>query len=853
MKNNSLLFVCAVSIVFSCPHLVGARTWSFDAAQLNGVGGVDISLFEQGGQLPGRYPVDILLNGERIDSQEMDFHQEKDVEGKPFLKTCLTKEQLIRYGIKVDDWVGLFEKDNDSISRQCANLSAIPQATEEFQFNSQQLLLSIPQVALRPKLKGIAPVELWNDGVSAFLMNYRLNTSRSESRGNSRSTHNAQYVQLAPGVNVGAWRLRNLTTWRKQGEEHGKWQTAYLYAERGLYNTKSRLTLGERYTPSDVFDSVPFRGGMIGTDDAMVPYNQREYAPLVHGIARTQARIEVRQNGYVIYSNTVAPGPFELTDLSSSGSGGDLLVTVVESDGENQEFTVPWTTPPVSLRQGYLKYNLMAGQYRPAHSSVQEAPVVQASLMYGLPWDLTAYGGFQWAEHYQSAALGIGVSLGAFGALSIDGIQAQGQKQNGEGVRGQTWRARYSKRFEATNTGVSLASYQHASPGYNSLSGVLDTYRSDTYGHFRDNEMHRTSSQHEKRRTRTSLTLSQSLAGWGYLNLTGSRETYWHGPQHKDELTASYGTSFKGISWSLNWTQRKHPAHYGFYRNRNEQEFSLWMSMPLDRWLGNNTRTSYQIQSGNQRDTQYLVGVNGDAFERKLRWDVQEQMSPGSRSGYGDSSVLNLTWYDTYGELEGGYSYSRNSRQMNAGLAGGVVVHPHGTTFGQPLGNTVALVEAPGASGVSVGSYPGVKTDFRGYTTLGYVTPYQENIVTLDPTTLSQDVELAQTDTRVVPTAGAIIPATFTPRTGGRAVITLKHADGKPVPFGAVASISGTDSERSVAGIVGDGGEVYMSGLPEKGQLQVSWGSGSRQCRVNYQLPADKGNAGIYNMTGVCQ
>lgn len=47
---------------------------------------------------------------------------------------------------------------------------------------------------------------------------------------------------------------------------------------------------------------------MMSSDESMVPYNLREFAPVVRGIARTQARIEVRQNGYLIQSQTVAPG-----------------------------------------------------------------------------------------------------------------------------------------------------------------------------------------------------------------------------------------------------------------------------------------------------------------------------------------------------------------------------------------------------------------------------------------------------------------------------------------------------------------------------------------------------------------
>lgn len=129
----------------------------------------------------------------------------------------------------------------------------------------------------------------------------------------------------------------------------------------GINSLRSRLTLGEDYTPSDIFDSVPFRGVMLGSDESMVPYNQREFAPVVRGIARTQARIEVRQNGYLIDSRTVAPGAFALTDLPLTGSGGDLQVTVQESDGTAQVLTVPYTTPAIALREGYMKYSIAGG------------------------------------------------------------------------------------------------------------------------------------------------------------------------------------------------------------------------------------------------------------------------------------------------------------------------------------------------------------------------------------------------------------------------------------------------------------------------------------------------------------
>lgn len=832
IKTYSPCFII-VMILSGLPALSFAQHWDFEPAQLGlNSKSVDLSIFEKGGQLPGTYFVDIFLNGDKIDSRQMVFNiQQNDTEA-PDLNACLVREQLNSYGIKVEDYPGLF---SDS---QCARFSAIPQASEKFLFNALQVILSVPQAALRPKPEGIAPQPLWNDGINAFRMNYRTNVNYSAYR-DEKITDNARYVQLEPGGNIGAWRLRNMITWQKQANNSGKWQSAYTYAERGLNSLKSRLTLGERYTSADVFDMVPFRGGMLASDDNMVSYTEREFAPAIRGIARTQARIEVKQSGYIIYSTTVAPGPFELTGISGSSSGSDLEVTVYETDGKPQVFTVFASTPAIALQKGYLKYSIMTGQYRPSDSSINKVAIGQATAMYGLPWGITAFGGLQWTSHYQAGAVGVGTSFNRFGALSVDGIQSKGERKNEHLMTGQMWRLRYSNVLPLTGSGISISNQRYTS-GFSTLSNVLDSYQNNNIASgYRYPE-------NSKRRNRSSVMLSQFLGRWGYLNLTGIRESYWHKSKHGKTLTASYSTNWQNINWSLNLTRRQDALY-----NQNDREISLWVSLPLERWLGGDTQATYRLSQRNNDDTRHETGINGSGFNKQLRWDVRQKFVSEGHGASSDGSLINLNWNGTYGTLSGGYSYANDFHQMNAGLAGSVLVHQNGITFGQPAGQTVALVEAPGAYGTDVSSWPGVKTDYRGYTTLGYLTPYKENVVMLDPTSLPQDVEVPQTDVRVIPTMGAIIPASFMTLSGGRAAITLKQRNGISLPFGAVVSLAGQEGDLTGAGIVGENGEVYMTGLPESGHLHVSWGKGI-QCQAYYQLPKKKGPAGVYSLLAQC-
>ncbi len=90
---------------------------------------------------------------------------------------------------------------------------------------------------------------------------------------------------------------------------------------------------------------------------------------MIHGIARGTAQVSIKQNGYEIYQSTVPPGPFTIDDLYAAGNGGDLQVTIKETDGTRQVFTVPWSTVPVLQREGHSRFALTAGNIAAATTS----------------------------------------------------------------------------------------------------------------------------------------------------------------------------------------------------------------------------------------------------------------------------------------------------------------------------------------------------------------------------------------------------------------------------------------------------------------------------------------------------
>ena len=159
------------------------------------------------------------------------------------------------------------------------------------------------------------------------------------------------------------------------------------------------------------------------------------------------------------------------------------------------------------------------------------------------------------------------------------------------------------------------------------------------------------------------------------------------------------------------------------------------------------------------------------------------------------------------------------------------------------------LIEAPGADNVTVQSSTGVKTDWRGYAVVPFATNYRKNRIGLDTTTLGEKIDLDNAVVDVVPTRGALVRASFKAHVGIRALLTLLH-NSTPVPFGATV----TRDDEGAGTIVGDDGQVYLSGLAPKGELQVQWGEGDNQsCRASYQVPEQAENAAITQLNVICR
>lgn len=834
----ALLALLADSLLDSAAPKVWARDY-FDPALLSLDGQTvitDLSAFETAGHTPaGTYLVTIFVNQKEYSQRSMVFSAGPGGKVMPELTPALLSEMGVNT-VALPAFSGLPE------DQPVDDLTAlIPQARVNFDFPQQRLDLSIPQIAMKPDARGSVDPALWDDGIPAFLLNYSLSAGHSRQDGQPGQSDSDQtnlFASFRSGLNWQAWRLRSDVTYTRNESQNGnddsqryqKTQFSNTYLQRDIRAWRSDILAGESYTSNDVFDSIPFRGVKLSSSEDMLPVSLRGFAPVVTGIAQSNARVSISQNGNVVYQSYVAPGAFRIDDLYQTGQGGDLTVTVTEADGRVRTWTQTYSALPVMQRPGGLKYELTAGRY---HGGVtvgsREADFVLSTLMYGLPQNVTLYGGGLMARDYASVVVGSGISLGSLGALSADVTTSSATLSAGQRQSGQSYRARYAKSLLSTGTSVDLTAYRYSTQDYLSFADFNNTG-------YRLNE-DQVPWALARQRSVFEVRVSQQLGSYGSLYLSGSRQDYWGEEESNTALSAGYNTTLRGISYGLAYSIDRVKSSDTWPQNR---QLSLNVQVPFSLFSPaqavSRSYANYQATHNSRGGVTQQAGVSGTGLGDRLSYSVMEGWSNGSDEA--SASTLNLGWQGTKGMVSGGYSRSRTNSAANVSGNGGLLIHAGGVTLGQQMGTSVALVSAPDADDMEVMA-GNVRTDSRGYAVVPYLSAYQQNVITLNPATLPDNVDMTHNSVNVYPTKGAVVKAGFNTRVGYQALITLTRA-GRLVPFGTLVTLEGDDGQDR-NGIMGDAGQVWLSGLPEQGHLRAVWGAGAdQQCRASFNLARAK-------------
>lgn len=793
---------------------------------------VDLTRFSNGANvLPGVYKVAITLNKLPMTVAEVEF---KSTEGKG-VAPCLPLDafNLINFNkdqIKFTQWESLTE------NKQCVNLKEIiPETTLDFDSQLQQLNISIPQIYINKQPRGSVPSSMWDSGIPAMMLSYNTNAYESKSSGYESKTF---YSSINSGINIGSWFFRHNGSYNWSDVSGGHYNVLNTYVQHDLPRISGRLLAGQSNTSGQLFDTQPITGVQVASDERMLPESQRGYAPEIRGVAKTNAKVTVKQSGQTIYETTVSPGAFVINDLYPTGYGGNLDVTIEEADGSQQNFSMPYASVSQLLRPGSQRYSVSAGKLR--NDGVPSDPVlVEATYQRGFTNLITGYTGVQANKDYQAVKLGTALGL-QIGAVAFDVTQSQTHLPSPEKqtLSGQSYQVSYSKLINETNSNITLAAYRFSSSGYMDYLTAMQSIQS-----LKDGEDRNTI---QRQKNRFTATISQGLADdWGQIYLSASMEDYWERDNFDRQYQFGYSNHYQQLSYSIN-VSRSQDAW-------GESQTSYYLNLSFPLWQTHSNTYAPQMSLSYNQDSDGHSGeqamISGNAGENnQYTWNV----SGMNDSGAGSSGSFGGSYRGGISQLSGSYSKGSDYHSASVGMSGALVAHSGGVTFTPYTSDTFTLIEAKGAEGASVPSYPGIKVDHFGYALLPASNPYQLNDVVIDPKGTSKNVELENTSQKVVPRYGAVVKVKFNADKGTPILIVSSYS-GKSLPFGAEVF---DDTDHSV-GVVAQGSTIYARVQALKGSLHVKWGDGAgSQCAVNYILAPLKEGAesqnSIQRFSNVC-
>ncbi len=799
--------ICA--IVFCMSHSVAATDVTFDPIFIDQTAGdlIDITRFNGKFKIPpGLYVSDIYLNDQLLGRENVIVRADKEES-----VICFNQALIKLTGFRIS-LLSPTQQDALRQENSCTALESLqPSSQARMVLGDMRLNLQIPQAWLNRAARGYVDPELWEEGSNALYASYDNSYFKQES---GKFDTESFYSKLGGSINFHGWMFRHAGAWRWNKDNGNHYAVLSNNLQRDITPLRARLLIGDANSSGTMFNAFMFRGIRLATAEQMLPDSQRGYAPVVRGIAQTNARVQIRQNNALIYETTVPPGEFAINDIYPSGYGGNLRVTVTESDGRETAFIVPYASVSEMIRPGSYRYSLLIGTLR--NQNVSYTPkVFQATVQYGINNWLTGYSGLLGTGDYLAGLIGgaIGTSIGAFaldttGARFDDGISAQ----SGISIRGS-----YSKFISATNSTISVAAYRFSSSGY------LDLANATQLVDLHQKKNQRPGTSLNRPHNRLSLTLNQQLGeSGGNIYTSGYIENYW-GRQGSDvQYQLGYNNRFQRVNYGVSINRAK-TANY------SETQYLFSFSLPLGRGSSTPYVNSYTTRSDDGISTQLaLSGVLGEKNQFDYNAGVARENNGDSSGNVSGSYRFNNT------QLKASYAQGKNYRSYTAGMNGSLVVLPDALVASPYSGDTQAVVQAKGAAGATIEGYPGVVFNEAGYALVPYLTPYRINKIAIDPSGMALDVELESTVKQVVPRAGAIVKVNYPTKQGNAVLIHAQLPDGEALPFGASVK---TEDGRDV-GIVAQGGQMYLRLQDRTNRLQVSWGPQSRYtCLFEVNLP----------------
>ncbi|MDD2060849.1 fimbria/pilus outer membrane usher protein [Pseudomonas sp. GD03860] len=774
-----------IKLVHASNATVQSTAFDHEVLRLRGIDPQLAQLFSQQVRFaPGRQYIDLNVNGHDKGAAQARF----DTSGA----LCFDDALLRLAGIaRPADWPTVVDEPKVPLAPDCRDLSeAYPQMQVELNPGQQRVRLIVPEPALERRPYSI---DGYSQGGVAGLFNYDLFDTFNRYGGES-SRYAAANTEI--GLNADNWILRSRQVHsRTDGRIHSEMLDTFV--QRSFVQRRSIFQAGEINLVNPVLNGAQIIGAQVTPEHGLL--SQLDNAS-VQGIANSQARVEVHQNGALLYSTVVQPGPFSISNIPRLTSRSDLEVTVIETNGERRSFRVPASlaaaAPP---RRGF---SLGAGVVR-SYSDEADEPVVLSLGQTGALGETSSLSsGLILAQGYQSVGATIDGALipSLSGQLLAIGSQATTQDRQGLQLGGQL-------NWQLHDRWSSLIAGNHRSRGYREL---LDS----TY---RDND-----SAFSSYRDQLSASLRWASPAIGSFSLGYTQTTYYEHDSGQ-RLFLSWGDSYNGISVSASVEKS-----LGNTSSDNGDAVYLSVSLPL----GSKGRVRSSVR---HRDNDSTSSVN---YQQQVSDSFGYRLGAEHRSG--DSNNLasaGLSATPRYTQLDLNYAGDGRDANYNIGLRGGLAFHEAGITPSPyPIRDTFAILTVTDTPGVKASTPNGpVWTDLGGRAVIPALSAYGRSPIEVDNQSLPLNVNIEEGAAVLKASRGAVPRLTFNAWSVRRMLLTLTDGQGQPLPTGA----SVFDDRGRFISLVQPGGLVFIDSSEDISHLIVS-DPHARECRVTLDATPDE-------------
>ncbi|HEY4317591.1 MAG TPA: fimbria/pilus outer membrane usher protein [Herbaspirillum sp.] len=560
---------------------------------------------------------------------------------------------------------------------------------------------------------------------------------------------------------------------------------------------------------------VRLGGAQLSTDFNLRPDLVLYPSPAIRGEATVPSNVDLFVNGVRQFSQSVAPGPFEIRQAPIASGAGQIAVAVTDALGRQSYQNLSFYTSGKLLKPGLSSYSLEAGwvrrNYGLASNDYGEA-ALSSSLRYGYTPSLTLEAHGEGMRGLAQAGAGLVANINNWGILSASLAGSNADDDNGSGDTAGSG-LQYSLGIErsAGNFSFSLARTQ-ASSEYRDIGAIEGS---------------------PVLRSQTTASVGLALGAYGSFNVaytavdsaafTGFADT---GNTTGDDNGRSGNIRVLSLSYFTSLAQRA-TLFVSAFKQLNESNASLTVGLVIP--LG-------------ARD---VIGINNTSGGGNSQLSLQASRPTVSPGDFGwqlldnEGSFVQRSAEFAYKGMHARptFAVSQNGEQVGEriGLRGAVAVADHSVFLTNWIDDSFAVVNAGGMKKIGVfveNRYAG-RTDSGGRLLVPDLRSYDVNRIAIDMLDLPIDADVDTSERMIKPRDRSGVVVRFDTRQSSSARVVLVDGSGHYVPAGARVTVLESDLKAPV----GYDGETFLSQLGENNNLQVALPDGG-SCRTQFKASA---------------